>query len=240
MKAFFKEKGLYLFCLTLVFAATVVGILAIRTVVRNVSDLTRARQDTLEEEPSWNIPDAAVNNPVTDLPQSTLAPSAPSSASGSSSGSSSQPDKSSVTDGGTSAPLAPSAALPALPTDADPIQPYSGDTLVYNETLGDWRTHNGADYAVPAGTSIPAITAGTVTAVYEDPLWGGVVEIADKRGNLWKYCGVDDPAVRPQETVQQGAALGTAGVIPSESKMESHLHLELTREEKWLDPETEF
>ena len=50
LKAFFKEKGLYLFCLALVLAATVTGVLAVRTVVRNVSDLTKTRQQTLQEE----------------------------------------------------------------------------------------------------------------------------------------------------------------------------------------------
>ena len=78
MKAFFKEKGLYLFCLAMVLAATVTGVLAVRTVVRNVSDLTKTRQQSLQEEENnlWNVPDAAINEPVTDLPQSTPAPSA--------------------------------------------------------------------------------------------------------------------------------------------------------------------
>ena len=33
IKQFFREKGLYLFCLAMVFAATAAGILALRTVV---------------------------------------------------------------------------------------------------------------------------------------------------------------------------------------------------------------
>lgn len=37
IKQFFREKGLYLFCLAMVFAATAAGILALRTVVSNVA-----------------------------------------------------------------------------------------------------------------------------------------------------------------------------------------------------------
>ena len=59
---------------------------------------------------------------------------------------------------------------------------FSGDDLVYSETLGDWRTHNGTDYACTSGDSILAAAAGQVTACYSDALWGGVVEITDTPG----------------------------------------------------------
>lgn len=238
MKAFFKEKGLYLFCLALVFAATVTGIMAIRSVVRNVADLTRSRQNALEEESPWNAPDAAINNPVTDLPQSTSTPSAAPSAPASSSGAASQSAGASAEAEPSAAPSAQQAALPKLPTDAEPVQPFSGDELVYSETLGDWRTHDGADYAVTPGEAIPAVKAGTVLAVYDDALWGQVVEISDQGGTLWKYCGLTDVRVRQDDTVRTGDTLGKAGTIPAESTLGAHLHLEVTRGEEWLDPET--
>lgn len=49
IKAFLKAKGLYLVCLALVFAATITGIAAIRSVVRGVEDLTRIQKQALEE-----------------------------------------------------------------------------------------------------------------------------------------------------------------------------------------------
>ena len=62
IKAFLKAKGLYLVCLALVFAATITGIAAIRSVVRGVEDLTRIQKQTLEEGTDvWDSPDAAVN-----------------------------------------------------------------------------------------------------------------------------------------------------------------------------------
>ena len=60
IKQFFREKGLYLFCLAMVFAATAAGILALRTVVSNVADLTRTRKEALQNDSAWTQPDTAV------------------------------------------------------------------------------------------------------------------------------------------------------------------------------------
>ena len=36
------------------------------------------------------------------------------------------------------------------------LNSYSGDELVYSKTLGDWRTHNGVDYAASRGAEVTA------------------------------------------------------------------------------------
>lgn len=46
MKAFFKEKGLYLLCLALVLVATVTGVLAVSKVVHSVTELAGAPEST--------------------------------------------------------------------------------------------------------------------------------------------------------------------------------------------------
>ena len=40
-----------------------------------------------------------------------------------------------------------------LPVSGAAITPFSGDMLVKNETLGDWRTHNGIDISAATGTA---------------------------------------------------------------------------------------
>ena len=88
IKAFLKAKGLYLVCLALVFAATITGIAAIRSVVRGVEDLTRIQKQALEEGTDvWDSPDAAVNQPAQDVPVATAQPSPAPSAAGSASSS---------------------------------------------------------------------------------------------------------------------------------------------------------
>ncbi len=63
IKQFFKEKGLYLFCLAMVFAATAAGILALRSIVGNVADLTRLRKEALQDDTTWTQPDTAIDKP---------------------------------------------------------------------------------------------------------------------------------------------------------------------------------
>ena len=74
IKQFFKEKGLYLFCLAMVFAATAAGILALRSIVGNVADLTRLRKEALQDDTTWTQPDTAIEKPAQDVPKPTTAP----------------------------------------------------------------------------------------------------------------------------------------------------------------------
>lgn len=232
LKAFFREKGLYLICLGLVLAATVTSIWAIRNVVRGVEEL----DNTTQEGTTWNQPDTAVNNPASNVPQSTPKPSEVPSASSSSSGASSQSAAVQGGSGGSAGSSAPSASSYTAPVDGEIALAFSGDDLVYSRTLGDWRTHNGVDYACKTGDGVRSSAAGTVTAVYSDALWGGVVEVTDASGNVWKYCGVSEPTVETGDKVKAGDGIGRAGSIPSESADGAHVHLECLQGDTWVDP----
>lgn len=178
IKQFFREKGLYLFCLAMVFAATAAGILALRTVVSNVADLTRTRKEALQNDSAWTQPDTAIDKPAQDVPKPTTTPAATEKPSATPAPAASQAPKA------TAAPPAQTVTKPGI-WDAKPLTAFSGNELVYSATLGDWRTHNGADYAAPAGESVTAAKAGKVVSVSEDALWGGVVEIEDANGVTW-------------------------------------------------------
>ena len=108
---------------------------------------------------------------------------------------------------------------------------------MYSATLGDWRTHNGADYAAPAGESVYPAKAGKVDSVTEDALWGYVVEITDKNGVTWRYCGLTDTEVKAGDSVTTATAIGKAGSVPAEASGEAHLHLECIKDGAYLDPE---
>ena len=237
IKSFFKEKGLYLFCLALVFAATAAGILALRSVVNNMADLTQPHKDALQEDSTWDQPDVTVNNPASDVPEPTSTPSAPSSGQDASSGASSAPAAVSAAPSAAAAPSAPSAALPEL-WQAAPAVEFSGEELVYNETLGDWRTHNGADYAAAQGTAVTPVQPGKVTNVSEDALWGGVVEVTDDDGLVWRYCGLTDPQVETGDEVSTADTLGEVGAVPAEAHAEAHVHLECLQDGAYQDPES--
>lgn len=234
LKQFLKQKGLYLACLAVVFAATAAGVLALRSVLNHVAQLT----NTAQEEAPWQD-DTTVNKPDTTQPEPVRTPAPASSAA-------SSPDAAS--DAPSSAPEAsPAPAASAAPSGSaakssdfwqgKAAVPFSGDELVYNATLGDWRTHNGLDMAAATGDEVPAVRGGQVTAVETDALWGGVVEITDSTGLVWRYCGVE-PGCVLGDTAAAGAVIGTVSGVPAEEEDGAlHVHLECLSQGEWVKPE---
>ena len=125
----------------------------------------------------------------------------------------------------------------SLPVDGKVSAAYSGDELVYNNTLADWRTHNGIDIAAAAGAQVKAAMAGTVAKVAEDDMWGNVVEVTSGDLTL-RYCGLaEDLAVKQGDSVSLGQQLGALSEVPAEVAEEPHLHLEVLRGEATINPE---
>ena len=77
-----------------------------------------------------------------------------------------------------------------LPLTNTVQKPYSADGPQYCKTMNDWRLHLGVDFAGEVGQSVKSVTRGTVRAVKNDPLWGGIVEIDHGVGVITRYCGV--------------------------------------------------
>ena len=124
----------------------------------------------------------------------------------------------------------------SLPVEGRVTAPYSGDELVYNQTLEDWRTHNGIDISAASGAPVLAAMAGEVTAVGDGGIWGNQIEIASGDLTL-RYCGLNaDALVKVGDTVAQGQQIATLGEVPAELAEEPHLHLEVRRSENLIDP----
>ena len=103
---------------------------------------------------------------------------------------------------------------------------FSGDELVYNETMQDWRTHGGTDIACETGTEVKAPVDGEVVSVSSDALWGGVVELKWGEDTV-RICGVTASGIKQGDTVAQNAKIGVSSDIPAESKQEPHIHVEV-------------
>jgi murein DD-endopeptidase MepM/ murein hydrolase activator NlpD len=124
-----------------------------------------------------------------------------------------------------------------LPMGNDIIKDFSAGEMVYSETMGDWRVHNGVDFGGSAGNDVGAVADGKITKVYDDVFWGTVVEIDHGNGMTARYCGMKNATCLPEGTqVVKGEKIGTLGHIPVEISDEDHLHLEILIDGKTVDP----
>ena len=123
-----------------------------------------------------------------------------------------------------------------LPLNTQIIEPFSGDVLVKNETLKEWRTHNGVDFKAQSGDIVKAACDGKVTAISFDPLWGTSVEIS-ANGYVLNYCGLgEDLAIKLNDYLDIGENIGTVGTIPCESADGLHLHFSVKFNDEYIDP----
>ena len=124
----------------------------------------------------------------------------------------------------------------SLPLGTEILKDYSPDKPTYSATMGDWRTHSGIDFKATEGEQVKAISYGTVTSIYDDVLWGTVIEIDHGSKLVARYCGMDTVNVSEGDYVTIGEVLGTLGTTPFEEKSESHLHFETLLDNKYVNP----
>ena len=124
-----------------------------------------------------------------------------------------------------------------LPLEGDIIEEFSKGQLVYNRTLGDWRTHNGVDIAAEPGTPVKAAAEGVVTKVGNDGLYGFCITI-DHGGFQTKYCGLQESdIINIEQKVEEGEVIGGIGTTAQFEVAEvPHLHFELYKDGQHIDP----
>lgn len=252
-RKFLRDKAFALVLTACLLAAAAAGVWAVRTVRNELKqdlDAVRSPSSTApgidegintspgvagEEEAEWQQQNAPAANSVANVPKADSSSGGAASSSGAQSGSGSVREPSALQ---TESLPASSSAAPAStqPVSGRVLNSYSGDELVYSKTLGDWRTHNGVDYACAQDAAVSAPVNGKVTAVETDGRWGGVVSIEDGEGRVWRVCGTADVQVKAGDTVSTGQTLGRAGNIPNECTEETHVHLEVLEGDKYLDP----
>lgn len=121
------------------------------------------------------------------------------------------------------------------------IKEFSPDNPIKSKTTSDWRTHKGIDISASSGTPVHSITGGTVKSVYKDAMLGNVVCIEHTGGYTAYYCGLTETTVaRAGNAVSEGDTIGYVGIVPSEVLDESHLHIEVKKENQYINPSSLF
>lgn len=115
---------------------------------------------------------------------------------------------------------------------------YADDKLVKWETLNLWKWHPAVDF-VGEG-DVVSVLDGTVTDIEKTTLEGNVVTVTHDNGYVSVYKSLDSLiAVKVGDKVKAGDKLGKASSsMMSELNTGSHLHFELKKDGKYVDPAT--
>jgi murein DD-endopeptidase MepM/ murein hydrolase activator NlpD len=115
-----------------------------------------------------------------------------------------------------------------------PVSDVFGTRRTFNGKVQSM--HQGLDYAVPKGTPVSAVNAGTV--LLASPLYfeGNCVVLDHGQGLLTLYLHLSEIKVKPGERVERGQEIGLSGGTGRATG--PHLHLAVRWEGVYLNPAT--
>lgn len=115
---------------------------------------------------------------------------------------------------------------------------HSSDTLSYDQTLRDWRTHEGIDIIAELGAPVVAAHSGSVESIVQDSLYGTVVTVSHGDGTRTIYANLaENPPVTVGDWIDCGTTIGSVGSTAlCEISQTSHLHFAITVNGTAADP----
>ena len=115
-------------------------------------------------------------------------------------------------------------------------QDYS-EVPVYNATLGDYRAHTGIDYEAEVDDKVRTMGSGVVKDIYYDNMLGTVVVVEHSDSVESYYCGLAQTTfVQMGEVISAGDFVGTVYALPCETAEQSHVHVAVKENGKWVNP----
>lgn len=124
------------------------------------------------------------------------------------------------------------------PLDGTTVTVFSMNELMYDETMADWRTHDGLDIRAEEGDAVKTAADGKVKAVYYDELMGTTVVIEHEDGYTTQYSSLQqEPPVEAGKAVTAGDIIGCVGsTAAAEADLGPHLHFSVSKDGKVVDP----
>ena len=115
---------------------------------------------------------------------------------------------------------------------------HSSDTLSYDQTLRDWRSHEGIDIIAELGAPVVAAHSGSVESIVQDSLYGTVVTVSHGDGTRTIYANLaENPPVTVGDWIDCGTTIGAVGSTAlCEISQTSHLHFAITVNGTAADP----
>ena len=127
-----------------------------------------------------------------------------------------------------------------LPASGSVFKGYSMDLPVFSLTMNDYRAHTGIDISADIGSAVVSMTDGTVCNVWNDPMMGMCISVDHGEGLISHYKNLSSElpeGIAVGAAVKAGQTIGAVGDSCLVELAETeHLHFELTKEGKHLDP----
>lgn len=125
----------------------------------------------------------------------------------------------------------------SYPGTSEVSKEFSDGNPVYSKTLDDWRSHEGTDFKAPKGSAVKSISSGIVTDIYDDPSYGTTLVVSHDGRFTAYYSGLDkNVPIKKGDKIKCGDEIGIIGEVPCEILDESHLHLAINKDGKFIDP----
>lgn len=128
-------------------------------------------------------------------------------------------------------------SISIMPAEGEIIRDYSGDRLVYSDTLNQYLAHKAVDIGAPVGSAVAAVESGTVILAGEDDRYGMTVVISHGEGLETSYGCLGECTVSIGDVVTKGDKVGTVG---EEALFEAadgpHLHFEVKKDGSAVNP----
>ena len=118
---------------------------------------------------------------------------------------------------------------------------YSDSSLQYDATTKLWCTHQGVDFACSDGQEVVAVYDGVIEKIENSMMNGTTIYLKVSDELVVVYKGLSSNVdVKEGESVKKGAKLGKVTSFLAEKADGVHLHLELLKAKKLIDPTDYF
>ncbi|MBR2623388.1 MAG: M23 family metallopeptidase [Clostridia bacterium] len=111
----------------------------------------------------------------------------------------------------------------------------------HNKTLNNYYEHKGVDFTAEVGTAVLAVDDGVVESIYKDDVLTGTeitVDHGDGVKTVYRFIDVGED-LTVGTSVKRGDVIGTvAEATGEEYKDGAHLHFEIKKDGKQVDPAT--
>ncbi len=185
--------------------------------------------DNWDDVSEYSDPNASYNESVMEPPLVSSDGSAPTADSVSSEPYSSKSETS-------SAKKEPETVVFTMPINGEITKKHSDTELQFSSTYSDMRIHTGIDIKGKIGTFVSACGDGVIESITPNTTLGNAVVIDHKNGITVKYASLDNLKFKEGDSVKAGDIIGTIGSIPAECMDGEHLHLEVFKNGKSVEP----